>query len=123
MGNEEVKQNEMKNKAEDIQEYNGSPYFSRIVRFVFPKARARDYLTIAFRLAREKLSPIGSCISWAVGIFGVLVSPEHYRFPLVIILVVTGTAFFAYMMRQYNKLKKSVSIFLCKTGRRVIFIL
>ncbi len=111
MGNEEVKQSEKQNQAEDKRDNNDSSYFSSIVKFVFSKVVEYDYFTIAFRLAKEKLSPIGNGISWAVGIFGVLVSPDDYRLPLIIILAVMLTGFFAYMFYQYKKLNRKCVVF------------
>ena len=125
MGNEEVKQSEKQNQAEDKRDNNDSSYFSSIVKFVFSKVVEYDYFTIAFRLAKEKLSPIGNGISWAVGIFGVLVSPDDYRLPLIIILAVMLTGFFAYMFYQYKKLNRKCVVFpvqkyeVCNVRRKI----
>lgn len=76
------------------------------------KERAKDsyinaaYLFIAVRLARETLSPIGSSISFGIGLFGVLVSPEDYRIHLIGILVAAAAVFVAYTLYQYNKLNQ-----------------
>ena len=64
------------------------------------------YLYIAVRLARETLSPIGSTISFIIGLFGVLVSPEDYRLHLIAILVAAAAVFVAYSFYQYKKLKQ-----------------
>lgn len=64
------------------------------------------YLYIAACLSKEKLSPVGSAISFGIGLFGVLVSPEDYRLHLIGILVAAIAVFIGYTCYQYKKLNK-----------------
>ena len=90
MGNEKVKQNEKNNQPEGKRENH--------VEWA--------YFNIAIRLAKEKLSPIGSAISFAIGLFGVLVSPDDYRWHLVVVLVAAAVVFVVYTVSQYRKLNQ-----------------
>jgi hypothetical protein len=89
MGNEKVELNKEEDKEREKDSYINAAY-----------------LFIAVRLARETLSPIGSSISFGIGLFGVLVSPEDYRIHLIGILVAAAAVFVAYTLYQYNKLNQ-----------------
>lgn len=64
------------------------------------------HLFIAARLAKEKLSPIGSSVSFIIGLVAAFFSPEEYRWPLICILIVAVVVYLGYTGYRYKKLNQ-----------------